>query len=99
MTRLQWLEKATRFDLGKCIYYQRPIIIEARDQSDGRRLWVLQMEYSNGWVLGKDAEWHREPLPSSRTTNFIELTRFNSPDEAHDFWVKNVISEKPLYIE
>lgn len=94
----QWLELATKFDLGKCIYYKRPVIIEARDQLDGSRLWVVQMEHSQGWVLGKDSEWHWEPRPSSRTDEFIELTRFGSPNEAHDFWKHNITEAKELYL-
>lgn len=94
MNQKEWLERATKYELGKCIFYNRPIVIEAREQIDGSRKWVLKM---HEWVLGKDAEFHYEPIPSSRTDEFIENTRFNSPDECHSFWVKNVNSEKPLY--
>ena len=34
--------------------------------------------------IGKDGEWHYEPLPSSRTPEFIALTRFSTPREAAD---------------
>lgn len=98
MSAHQWLERAIRFELGHCIFYKRPVFISARDQTDGSRLWVVQMETSNGWVLGKDGEWYYEPNPSSRSDEFIKLTRFNSPDEAHTFWVKNVTEAKPLYL-
>lgn len=98
MTETQWLTRAITFSLGYCPIYIRPVYIEERLQQDGHRLWVLKMEYSNGWILGKDAEWHREPLPSSRTDEFINLTRFNSPDEAHTFWIENIKEEKPLYV-
>lgn len=98
MTEDQWLIRATTFSLGLCQIYGRPIYIEERLQRDNRRLWILKMESSEGWILGKDAEWHREPLPSSRTDEFINLTRFNSPDEAHTFWIENIKEEKTLYI-
>jgi hypothetical protein len=94
MNQNEWLERATKFDLGTCIFYKRPIVIEARDQTDDSRKWVLKM---HEWVLGKDGEFHREPLPSSRTAEFIMKTRFDSYDECHSFWVQNVTCEKPLY--
>lgn len=98
LTEDQWLTRATKFSLGLCSIYNRPIYIEERLQKNGLRVWVLMMENSNGWVLGKDAEWHWEPLPSSRTDEFINLTRFISPDEAHTFWIENIKEYKPLYI-
>ena len=91
----EWLERATTFDLGTCIFYNRPIKIEARDQMDGNRLWVLKM---HEWVLGKDGKFHYEPMPSSRTDKFIKNTRFESPNEAHSFWVENITREEPLYV-
>lgn len=99
MTDKEWLERATVFKLGKCIFYNRPIYIQARDQPDGTRKWVLQMEWTNCWVLGKDGEFHWEPMPSSRTDEFIANTRFDSPQQVHDFWVQAITEEKPLYIE
>lgn len=99
MTMDQWLNCATKFDLGTCPFYNRPLIIQSRDQLDGSRLWVVQMEHSNGWVLGKDAEWHYEPLPSSRTDEFIANTRFSSPQSAYDFWKTNIKEAKELFIE
>lgn len=93
MNQKEWLEIATKYDLGKCVFYNRPVVIESRDQIDSSRKWVLKMQE---WVLGKDGEFHYEPMPSSRTDEFIENTRFNSPDECHSFWAENVIEEKPL---
>ena len=99
MTNHEWLERAITFDLGHCIFYKRPVYIEARDQADGNRLWVLKMERSDCWVLGKDGEFHWEPMPSSRTDAFIANTRWDNPEQVHSFW-KDVITEaKPLYIE
>lgn len=94
MNQKEWLERAVKFDLGECIFYKRPIVIERRLQIDDTEKWVLKM---HEWVLGKDGNFHYEPMPSSRTDEFIENTRFNSPDECHSFWVENVNSEKPLY--
>lgn len=87
MTEQEWLKCATTFDLGQCPIHKRPVIIQARPQLNGGQLWVVKM---HEWVLGKDADWHWEPLPSSRTDSFIQLTRFNSPAEAHEFWALNV---------
>ena len=94
MNQKEWLERATEFSLGECIFYNRPVKIVARDQINGDRKWVLKM---HEWVLGKDGNFHWEPMPSSRTDDFIENTRFDTPDECHSFWVKNVNAEKPLY--
>lgn len=87
MKSSEWLERATVFELGNCIFYNRPIKIETRDQMDGSRLWVLKM---HEWVLGRDGKFHYEPLPSSRTEEFIKNTRFETPDEVHSFWVKSI---------
>ena len=95
MTNNEWLERATTFDLGTCIFYKRRVFIEARPQRDETRLWVLKMD---SWVLGKDGGFHYEPMPSSRTDEFISLTRFNSPDEVHNFWVENITEQKSLYV-
>ncbi len=95
MEGIEWLERATKFDLGKCIFYNRPITIEARDQTNGDRKWVLKMDE---WVLGKDKDFHYEPRPSSRTDEFIENTRFDNINECHSFWVENITSKRPLYI-
>jgi hypothetical protein len=94
MNQKEWLERATEFSLGECIFYNRPVKIVARDQINGEKKWVLKM---HEWVLGKDGEFHWEPMPSSRTDKFIDNTRFDTPDECHSFWVDNVNAEKPLY--
>lgn len=92
----EWLERATKFDLGTCMFYERPISIEARDQINGDRLWVFKMQE---WVLGKDGEFYWEPMPSSRTKKFIELTRFKTPDECHSFWKKSVTHKEDLTVD
>lgn len=95
MTTEQWVFKATRFDLGTCVFHKRKVLIESRDQIDGARLWVIFMD---GWVLRKDAEWEWEPFPSDRTHEFLSQTRFKTKEEAYDFWRYNVTSKKPLYL-
>lgn len=95
MTKEEWFEKATEFSMGICPIYDRPVYIETR----GPSRWVVKMDRSQGWVLGKDTEWHWEPLPSSRTDEFLSNTRFSSPDEAYEFWKNNVKERKELYID
>jgi hypothetical protein len=94
MNQKEWLERASTFNLGNCIIYNRPIEIRSREQMDNSIKWVLKM---HEWVLGKDGEFHTEPMPSGRSDEFIENTRFNTPDECHSFWVENIKVEKPLY--
>jgi hypothetical protein len=95
MNQKEWLERATEFSLGECLFHHRPVKIEARDQMNGDRKWVLKM---HEWVLGKDGDFHYEPLPSSRSDEFIKNTRFDSPDECHSFWVKEVQAAQQLHI-
>ena len=90
-----WAERATVFDFGLCPIHKRPILIEARGQTNGSCLWVVKM---HEWVLGKDANWHWEPLPSSRTEEFISLTRFESAEVAHAFWSENVKTAQALFV-
>lgn len=94
ITKNEWIDRATKFDLGNCIFYNRPIVIEARDQIDGSRKWILKM---HEWVLGKDGKFIWEPTPSGRSDEFIKNTRFETPDECHTFWVSAVKEVKPLY--
>jgi hypothetical protein len=86
--------EAVKYELGDCPHHKRPVTLEARDQIDGRRLWVVKM---HEWVLGKDSVFHYEPMPSSRTDEFIENTRFDSHQEAYQFWKTNITSKQDLY--
>lgn len=95
LNKNEWLERATKFELGNCIFYKRPVSIEARDQLDGSRKWVLKM---HEWVLSKNGDFVWEPIPSGRTNEFIANTRFDTPDECHSFWVSAVNERKPLYV-
>lgn len=87
--------EAVKYELGDCPHHKRPVTIEARDQIDGRRLWVVKM---HEWVLGKDSTFHYEPRPSSRTDEFIQNTRFDSHQEAYQFWKTNITSKQDLYL-
>lgn len=48
-------------------------------QKRGNDLWVA---YSLGYVLNHDGSWEYEPLPSSRTEEFIARTRYATAREA-----------------
>jgi len=93
INKSEWLDKAIVFDLGSCHLYNRPILIEARMQIDGSKKWVLKM---HEWVLGKDGEFHYEPTPSNRSSEYILNTRFDNPFDCYIFWTENIKSTKPL---
>jgi hypothetical protein len=59
------------------------IYIEARGQIDGSTLWVVT---DGSEVWGKDGDFHYEPIPSSRSKEFIELTRYETIEQAYDAW-------------
>jgi hypothetical protein len=87
-------EYASKYDLGLCKVYNRPVVIEARGQSDGTRKWVLKMD---GYVMTHYGCFVWEPLPSSRSDRFILLTRFNSADECYKFWLQQITEIRELY--
>ena len=90
-----WLKKATKFELENCIYHNRPLAIEQRKQMKGEPLWVLKM---HEWCLGKDGVFHYEPRPSSRDDDFINMTRFNSPEECLACYSEKITDKQDLYI-
>ena len=90
----EWIERASVFDLGECKIYKRPVKIERRVQPDGVIKWVLKM---HEWVLGKDGNFMIEPSPSNRSDEYIQHTRFDSPEECYSFWTQSVKHENPLY--
>ena len=49
------------------------IFIERRGQRDGTILWAV---ISGGAALGSDGRWEFEPLPSSRTDEYLATHRF-----------------------
>jgi len=85
--KINWLEKAVVFDMGFCPYHNRPIKIEKTSQVLDIQKWAFRMQE---WVLTKEGEFIYEPLPSSRTPLFLELSRFDSPEEAYKFYLDNV---------
>ena len=71
MTDQEMLAMATRFQIAE------DIAIEKR----GEGKWCVQA--FGGTVVDRDLNRHYEPMPSSRTEEFIAATRF-SLDEAFD---------------
>jgi hypothetical protein len=69
---LELLDKAETFVL----YRDESTIIRLRRGSVG---WSVE---KNGSVLNKRGDWEHEPLPSSRTDEFFQATRFSALDEA-----------------
>ena len=55
------------------------VYIERRPQREGPDLWAVKR---GSCVLSKDGEWEWEPIPSSRTDEFLTRCRFASPAEA-----------------
>lgn len=51
------------------------------EQRTGPAKWKV---FNGGYCLTKVGEWEWEPMPSSRTDEFIERCRFNSAKEAID---------------
>ena len=62
---------ATKFD------FKNDLSIEARAQKDGKHKWVL-LHYTNNVYNKVDNDFEYEPLPSSRTAEFIRNTRFDT---------------------
>ncbi len=85
MTDKEWISHATVFQFGDSVpniatrIEHLPIRIEARDQRDGTRLWVVKQ---GGNCLRKDGQWELEMQPSSRTDEFISATRWKTKEEA-----------------
>jgi hypothetical protein len=52
------------------------VVIRRALQRDGTSLWKI---VKDGFVLGRDGNWHYEPQPSSRTDQHIEKTRWETP--------------------
>lgn len=94
MDDVDWLARASRFDFGDPPPVGIPpsptITIERRSRGwhvseghgvvkDGHDMWAV---CHLGFVLNKELEWEDEPLPSSRTEEFIQRTRWGSYEEA-----------------
>ena len=83
---MNWLKHATVFVFEvKPPNEQRtiedmPIRIEAREQRDGTRKWAV---CQGGNCLRKDGFWEIERQPSSRSDEFLALTRYETKEQAY----------------
>ena len=65
------------------------VTLERRSQSDGSSKWGI---FKNGNVLSKaDYDFIYERFPSQRTDESLKDTRFDTPEEAIEFWEKNTL--------
>lgn len=60
--------------------------IEESPQRDGSVLWAVRRAGTS--CLAADGQWEFEPLPSSRDDDFIQRTRFMSPEAALEAWLQ-----------
>lgn len=58
--------------------------IEEARQSDGSILWAVRRAGTS--CLATDGHWEFEPMPSSRDDDFIQRTRYTSPEAALEAW-------------
>ena len=72
------LDSATQFE------FNEDVTIEMRRGLKGER-WTIARR---GFCLNKENDWEYEPMPSTRTEEFIERTRFDSFEEASTFCKK-----------
>jgi hypothetical protein len=56
-------------------------------ETRGDSTWALVDQYH---VMAVDGSWMYEPLPSSRSEEFIAATRYTSPEEAYAQWERFV---------
>lgn len=87
--------KACTWDLGECKYTGLSVTIQTRRQLDGNSKYVVVM--AKDWTLCKDGEFRHEPMPSQRGDEYLLQSRFDSPEEAYNFWKENVKGKKDLY--
>jgi len=83
MLKSEWLETATKFDMGKCPVTNRNVIIEAVSKKDGNPLWVLKTENQ---LLGKDgklSDHHRNILHDENRDNIL----WDSCGDAWNAWL------------
>jgi hypothetical protein len=60
------------------------------EQQDRTYKWAVRTD--SGCCLRKTGELEYEPLPSSRNQEFLNRTRFNSPEEAYAVWETYALS-------
>jgi hypothetical protein len=66
------------------------VLLERRN-SYGETRWSIRQ---GSHVLNRNLEWEYEPLPSSRTDEYLERVRFHSPEEALTVWERAVAEGK-----
>ena len=59
------------------------VVLLRRRQIDGPDRWAV---VDKGCALDKDGDWVQEPIPSSRTDEYLETTRFTTHEEAVMAW-------------
>lgn len=66
---------------------QRPseVRLEARRQAEEAFPSAWAVVLNGSWVLNRAGEWEDEPMPSSRTPEFLARTRWASPADALAF--------------
>ncbi len=76
------LSKATEFEIlpqqfkgGRAV---GEITIQRRVQRDGSVKWAVYLR--DDYVLDQSGDWQFEPIPSSRTDEFLATTRFELAD-------------------
>ena len=42
------------------------------------------------WVLGKDLIFYYEPMPSSRSEEFIFMMQYDTKEAAYDSWLSHI---------
>lgn len=88
------LDEVMVFSLGKCPLYNREVYLRTRGQISGPDKWVIMLEWTQGWCLGKNNRWYFERNPSSRTDKFINQTRFDTANEARDAYKQHLQKRK-----
>ena len=53
--------------------------LERRKNREGISRWAV---VNRSCVLNKEGEWEWEPIPSSRTDEYLARTRFDTPSDA-----------------
>lgn len=81
----RWARKMQFEIMAKPRVYELPdeANLESVKQINGHDLWAIR---KNNNCLNKNGEWEYEPMPSSRTDDFMERCRYKSIEEAYSTW-------------
>lgn len=66
---------------------RRDVRIRKMGQISGPDKWAIYV--SQGFALLKNGELANEPIPSSRTDEYLELSRYNTLDEAYKHFLNH----------